>query len=375
MHILQNTSASALLRPTSTPSGHGSTAPGTRGRRTAAGWVVPPRRRWLRRLRWLARAVVVILALVGLLATVLFLTAPPGVGHFRDAAGRQEYVQAYEEAFEALPEPTATHDVPTDHGTVRVYEWAAPETADQVPLVLVPGRGSGVPLWSENLTALAQERRVLAFDALGDAGLSTHTVPFSSFEEQGEVYAQVLARLAPEGAHVLGHSLGGAIAAALAERHPEQVRTLTLLEPVFTLAQPSPDMLWWAMLGSAPGLPEDLRQTALERIGGVDGASEGQGDHDDDPLARMIAAGMAHYAAAIPQPGPLDDAELARLTMPVYVALASTDSMAGGDAAAERAEALPDGTVQVWPDTTHSLPLQAAGELEPVLLEFMAAGE
>lgn len=71
----------------------------------------------------------------------------------------------------------------------------------------------------------------------------------------------------------------------------------------------------------------------------------------------------------------MTDAELAQLTMPVYVAIASGDSLAGGAAASERAEQLPRGTVQTWPDTTHSLPMQAAGALEPVLLEFFAANE
>lgn len=55
-------------------------------------------------------------------------------------------------------------------GIVHVYEWSAPETAETTPVVLIPGRSSGVPMWSANLPGFVETHRVLAFDALGDAG-------------------------------------------------------------------------------------------------------------------------------------------------------------------------------------------------------------
>ncbi|WP_281180815.1 hypothetical protein [Rhodococcus phenolicus] len=39
-----------------------------------------------------------------------------------------------------LPAPTATHDIATEFGTVRVYEWRSPETAGTVPVVLLRPR-------------------------------------------------------------------------------------------------------------------------------------------------------------------------------------------------------------------------------------------
>lgn len=47
--------------------------------------------------------------------------------------------------------------------------------------------------------------------------------------------------------------------------------------------------------------------------------------------------------------------------------------MSAGDQAAwvdERAEFLPHGTVEVWPGTTHSLPMQIPQELGPRLEAF-----
>jgi pimeloyl-ACP methyl ester carboxylesterase len=122
------------------------------------------------------------------------------------------------------------------------------------------------------------------------------------------------------------------------------------------------------MLSSLPGLPDRVRNYALGKVGGV------EYDPNDD-LARMIAVGSKHFSAALPQPAPLNDDELRGLTVPTYVAIADHDSLAGGDAAADRARLLPRGTVEVWPDTTRSLPMQATVELDARLKAFWAASE
>jgi alpha/beta hydrolase fold len=173
--------------------------------------------------------------------------------------GRAAYVDAYGRGMSALPSPTATHDLVTDLGTVHAYEWSSPELTDTVPIVLIPGRTSGVPMWSENLPGFLKDHRVIAFDALGDAGLSVQGAPMESFEDQAVWMEQVLAELAPSGAHLVGHSFGGATAATYADRFPRRVVSLTLLAPVFTFGYRPARLVGWAMLSSLPGLPDRLR--------------------------------------------------------------------------------------------------------------------
>lgn len=323
-------------------------------------------RRWSRRL-----AVVAVLgfALGGVVSAYRSLFGDQGVGHFRSAEGRAEYLAAYAEAMTALPEPTAVHDVVTSWGTVRAYEWVTPGTEGTTPVVLVPGRSSGVPMWQGNLPGYAEERRVLAFDALGDAGLSVQGVPLGSFEDTASWMREVLTELAPEGAHIVGHSMGGAWAAMYAREYPGDVVSLALLDPVFTFAYPPAGMMAWTMLASLPGLPQSLRETALGKVGG--------GEYDGaDSMARMIAAGAEHYAASLPTPTLITDEQATHFTMPVYVAIASNDSLAGGQGAADRAKAvLPDSAVEIWPKTTHSLPMQVAAPLQDRLEAFWAAKE
>ena len=89
-----------------------------------------------------------------------------------------------------------------------------------------------------------------------------------------------------------------------------------------------------------------------------------------DQIANMISSGAANYSAQLPNPRVLSDFQLAQLRVPVDVAIADRDSLAGGARAAERAQLLLDVIVEIWPDTTHSLPMQVPGLLDERLQQF-----
>ncbi len=327
-----------------------------------------------RRLRRLLRVVVGVgvcaLAVIGLVHLVA--PAPAQVGSFRTVQGRLDYLDAYQRTLAQMPEPTTVGDVRTRFGTVRVYEWSTAANRAERPVVLLPGRTSGAPMWRENLPGLIGQRRVIALDALGDAGLSAQSVPLTSMDDQTDWLDDVLADVSPEAAvHLVGHSFGGATAAAYARTHPERVATLTLLEPVFTLGSPPASIYLWSTILLLP-TPQSWRETAMREIGGDD-ASE---DDLDDPLVDMIDIGARQYSAHLPTPTVLTADQLAELTMPVYVGLGELSRMAGGTAAEDAARThLPDATTRVWPDTTHSLPMQVPEALDAELTAFWAAAD
>lgn len=330
---------------------------------------VARRTRWARRARRGGRALVVALAAV----TVVGLVLPdaPQVGSWRTAQGRAEYVTAYEQALRQLPQPSSVTDVPTRYGSVHVLAWAGSDPAAP-PVVLLPGRSSGAPMWRENLPGLLGRHRVVALDPLGDAGLSQQTVPVTGAADQAAWLDDVLDAVAPRTpVHLVGHSFGGATATAYALAHPDRVASLALLEPVFTLAGPPPGVYLWSTVILLP-TPPSWRAEALRRLGGTDDA-----DPDGtDPLVRMIDVGAREYAAHLPTPTVLDDRRLAALSMPVYVGLGGRASLAGGEAAARTARThLPDATVTVWPDATHSLPMQEPDGLARDLLALWARAD
>jgi pimeloyl-ACP methyl ester carboxylesterase len=267
-----------------------------------------------------------------------------------------------------LPTPRSTLDLETGFGRVRVYEFGA-ASADRaaIPVVLLPGRTSGVPMWASNLPDLAAASTTYALDALGDAGLSVQIRPIRDAADQADWLDQVLAQLPVRSVHLLGHSFGGWLAANYAARHPERVQTLTLLDPVFVFQGLRWRVYLISLPASLPFLPRSLRTRMLSTIGG--GPVQA-----DDPVARMISEATEHYAVKLPVPERLTGAQLRALNMPVYAALAGRSVMHNGAHAADVARAeIPDPTIELWPEATHSLPMEQAATLDRTILAFMAA--
>jgi pimeloyl-ACP methyl ester carboxylesterase len=292
------------------------------------------------------------------------------IGHFRSAAGEWAYLAAYREAMTLLPTPTSTLDLETTFGRVRVYEFGV-ESADRaaIPVVLLPGRTSGVPMWADNLPDLAAARTIYALDALGDAGLSVQVRPIRDTADQANWLDQTLAQLPVRSVHLVGHSFGGWLASTYAVRHPERVQTLTLLDPVFVFKGLRWQVYLISLPASLPFVPRTWRTRMLSTIGGgpVDPA---------DPVARMISEATEHYAVRLPPPKRLTGTQLRGLHMPVYAALAGRSIMHDGASAADVARAeIPDPTVELWRDATHSLPMEQTAQLDRTILAFMAAHE
>ena len=223
-------------------------------------------------------------------------------------------------------------------------------------------------MWSDNLPSLLEHRTIYALDALGDAGLSAQSVPLTSTADQARWIDEALTGLDITRAHIVGHSFGASSGAALAVNRPDRIATLTLLEPAFVLGWPPLDVLAWAVPASLPFLPQSWRDAAIVRIAG-----EQPTDTDlDDPVVRMITRGGTGYFASLPTPRPLSDDQLRGLTMPVHVAIADGSPVTSGQRSIERAALIPDIESRIWPNTTHSLPMQVAEPLAAELADFWA---
>jgi pimeloyl-ACP methyl ester carboxylesterase len=94
------------------------------------------------------------------------------------------------------------------------------------PVLLINGVGSHTGMWRP-IESCWPNRQVISFDAPG-VGRSPNRLVLPSIREISEVALAVLDHLGIEQCDVVGYSLGGTVAQALALSHPERVRRLVL---------------------------------------------------------------------------------------------------------------------------------------------------
>lgn len=107
----------------------------------------------------------------------------------------------------------------------------------QPPTVYLHGLGSSSPAYFGQVAA-ATGRRSLLVDLLG-FGLSDRPAGFGyTMEDHADTVATLLRAVDLDGVRVVAHSMGGAVAIVLAERHPGLVGELVLAEPNLRPAEP-----------------------------------------------------------------------------------------------------------------------------------------
>lgn len=96
------------------------------------------------------------------------------------------------------------------------------------PLVLIAGLGLDLSEYNGIDSWLAQKYQVLAFDNRGAGRTDKPDTPYS-IEMMADDTAKLMQALGIQAAHIIGISMGGRIALALALQHPELVKNLVLV--------------------------------------------------------------------------------------------------------------------------------------------------
>jgi pimeloyl-ACP methyl ester carboxylesterase len=97
------------------------------------------------------------------------------------------------------------------------------------PIVLIHCFSCAINWWNRMMPMLDRTHRVIAVDLLGHGGsekpTSGYTIP-----NQADLVAEALKRMHVRDAVVAGHSLGGSVVTALAERSPQLVRKVMIID-------------------------------------------------------------------------------------------------------------------------------------------------
>ncbi|WP_026187150.1 acetoin dehydrogenase dihydrolipoyllysine-residue acetyltransferase subunit [Ensifer sp. BR816] len=176
-------------------------------------------------------------------------TAPVGAlaGVIADAAATSEEIDAFIASYadrlgageEGEGGASAPRTIAVDGGVINVLE-AGPESDETA--VLLHGFGGDLSTWLFNQSALAENMRVVAVDLPGHGASS----PIAGEDVFPKIVAAVDAAVeavAPGRIHLVAHSFGGAVAAAIAAKRSSRVGSLTLIAPIGLSKQMSRDFL------------------------------------------------------------------------------------------------------------------------------------
>lgn len=290
------------------------------------------------------------------------------IGKWNSAQSQREYEIAYKEAMQKMPR-TEAWQIETSFGVVQVYCWKNDGSKQKTPILLLPGKSSGTPMWSENLPDFYKNRTVYGIDILGDAGLSIQTKTIKNSADQAKWIEELLSKLDLHKIHLLGHSFGGWLAANYASNYPERIASLILIEPVFTFQTLKLVVILKSIPYSLKFLPKKWRQGFLKMVSGSDSIDT------SDPVAKMIDVG-SNFKSKLPTPVMITKKQLQSWNFPVYAALADRSAMHNSLKAIEVAKNnVKNIHTVLWKNATHSLPIEYAESLDAEIIKFIEVNE
>ncbi|XP_043267663.1 1-acylglycerol-3-phosphate O-acyltransferase ABHD5 isoform X2 [Venturia canescens] len=126
----------------------------------------------------------------------------------------------------------------------KIWTISLNEESPKTPIVLLHGLGAGVALWCLNLDNLSIDRPVYAMDLLGFGRSSRPKFSNEAQEAEAQLVRSVeewRREMQLEKFVLLGHSMGGFLAASYAIQYPERVKHLILADPWGFPEKPSLD--------------------------------------------------------------------------------------------------------------------------------------
>ena len=238
-----------------------------------------------------------------------------------------------------------------------------------IPVLFLHGFGADLNSWMFLQPALAEGRRTVALDLPGHGG-SAKELDGADDASFAALLVEALAALEIERAHLVGHSMGGGIALALAASHPERAASLTLIASAGLGPEINADFI--------AGFIRAQRRREMQEVLAllVHDASQMSRNMVEDVLRYKrldgAQAALEKIAAAWFPEGrqrAYDAERPASLAMPVQIIWGREDRIIPAGHAAQLASRLP---VHILPETGHLPHMERAGEAARLVRAFIA---
>jgi len=96
-------------------------------------------------------------------------------------------------------------------------------------IVLIHGFGAAMDWWDAIAPQLASDHRLISIDLIGHGGTAAPAGGYS-IPRQAELVATILDTVGVDRVTVIGHSMGGEVATAFAERNPARIERMILID-------------------------------------------------------------------------------------------------------------------------------------------------
>ena len=246
----------------------------------------------------------------------------------------------------------------------------------KTPVLMIQGLGASKNAWNLQRIAMATRFRIISFDNRGAGRSDKPTEPFT-LEQMADDAIAVLDAAGIETAHVVGASMGGVISQIVAVKHPQRVRSLTL---VCTACRNHPwrqELLQsWAKTAEEKGMIEVGKEAA-------------QWVMSPRSFRRLVPAftWMGPLAALRPRHSfvsqihaILDTREdlvdqLSTITAPTMVIVGNQDILTPRGDSEEIAERIPNAELVVISGAAHGLMMEHSSTFNKILIEFLQRTE
>ncbi len=239
-------------------------------------------------------------------------------------------------------------------------------------VLMIQGLGADKHGWDMQRIPLALHYRVIAFDNRG-AGRSDKPFETYSLEQMADDAIAVLDAAGVERAHVVGASMGGAIAQIIGLKYPQRVISLVLACTACRNHTWRRELLQhWATTATERGMSAMTREAARWVIGPRSFRRLLPAFSWLGPLgSRRPAHGFAAQVRAILDVDESVADQLAQVAAPTLVVVGNQDILTPRGDSEEIADLLPNSELVVISGAAHGLMVEHATTFNRVLIEFL----
>lgn len=212
--------------------------------------------------------------------------------------------------------------------------------------------------------------------------VANRTDPFDRNADLEDLIGPALDRIIAIGqpVHLVGHSLGGAVALNIALRRPDLVSSLTLYEPAAFHVLNERDPVEGAEISIMNQVLEALHSGVASGTGETDmqgyidywngpGTWDGLGEKDRERLSAAAPTVLSQHA--ILRDGSWSLTDIGRLTMPALILMGMDSPEGSQSTSAHIANAMPNGRLAMLPGAGHMAPIFEAEWVNPRIVEHL----